>query len=66
MDYTILGDTVNVGARLCSIAGRGQTLLSATSYDAVAEIDGLIAERLEPIEMKGKAQLVQIYDVRGA
>lgn len=66
MDYTILGDTVNVGARLCAIAGRGQTLLSKASYDAVSGLDGIAATRLDPIEMKGKAQRVEIYDVRGA
>lgn len=65
MDYTILGDTVNVGARLCSIAGRGQTLLSEASFEAVATLGGLEAERLDPIEMKGKSRRVEIYDVRG-
>ena len=29
MDYTVLGDAVNLAARLCSHAARGQTLLSA-------------------------------------
>lgn len=66
MDYTILGDTVNVGARLCSIAGRGQTLLSETSFRAVADLDGIVATRLDPIDMKGKSRRVEIYDVRGA
>lgn len=66
MDYTILGDTVNVGARLCSLAGRGQTLLSESSYQEVAGLDGISAERLEPIEMKGKSRRVEIYEVRGA
>ncbi len=32
MDYTILGDTVNLGARLCSNAGRGEILLSERAY----------------------------------
>ncbi len=65
MDYTILGDTVNVGARLCSIAGRDQTLLSQVSYEAVAGLEGVSAVRLDPIEMKGKSHRVEIYDVRG-
>ncbi|MDG2305087.1 MAG: adenylate/guanylate cyclase domain-containing protein [Candidatus Binatia bacterium] len=66
IDYTILGDTVNVGARLCSVVGRGQTLLSATSYKAVAGLDGVSAVRLEPLEMKGKVRPVEVYDVSGA
>jgi len=65
MDYTILGDTVNVGARLCSAAGRGQTLLSAASYEGVIGLEGIELVRLEPIEVKGKARRIEVYDVRG-
>jgi len=32
MDYTILGDNVNLGARLCSYAGPGETVLSDNAY----------------------------------
>jgi len=32
MDYTILGDNVNLGARLCSYAGPGETVLSENAY----------------------------------
>ena len=31
MDYTVLGDHVNLAARLCSHAGPGQTLISAST-----------------------------------
>lgn len=66
MDYTILGDTVNVGSRLCSAAGRGQTLVSASSFEAVSGLDDIETIRLEPIEVKGKARLVEVWEVRGA
>lgn len=34
LQYTVIGDTVNVGARLCSLAGRGEIVCSDTIYRA--------------------------------
>jgi adenylate cyclase len=64
MDYTVLGDAVNLAARLCSHAGRGQTLVSSTTYAAVADKGGFAAEALPPIQVKGKRGSVVVYDVR--
>ena len=66
MDYTILGDTVNLGARLCSNAARGQILLSEAAYNEIENISWIKATKLEPIQVKGKSQPIQIYEVAGA
>jgi len=66
MDFTILGDTVNLGARLCSHAARGQTLLSEAARREIEGIAWIQTKRLEPIQVKGKAQPIQIYEVVGA
>lgn len=63
MDYTILGDTVNVGARLCSVAGRGQILLSEAAHEGVEEVAGIATRRLEPIEVKGKSRALDVFEV---
>jgi adenylate cyclase len=63
MDYTVLGDAVNLAARLCSHAAPGQTLLSADSYQAIADHPEFEAERLAPIAVKGKSGSVQVYAV---
>ena len=63
MDYTILGDTVNLGARLCSHAGRGQILLSEPAYRRLGEPGKFRAERLEPIRVKGKAAPIPVLSV---
>jgi len=66
MDFTILGDTVNLGARLCSHAARGQTLLSEATRMEIEGIAWIQTKKLEPIQVKGKSQPIRIYEVVGA
>ena len=63
MDYTIIGDNVNLGARLCSVAGKDEIIISQATYELAAE--HIIAEKLEPISVKGKAKPISIYRVTG-
>ncbi len=65
MDYTILGDNVNLGARLCSSAKAGQTIISENSYQRLQSnvIAGVTLRKLETIQVKGKAEPIQIYEV---
>jgi adenylate cyclase len=63
MDYTVIGDNVNLGARLCAAAGHGEIIISEATYDMVA--DKIAAEKLEPITVKGKAKPISIYRVTG-
>lgn len=63
MDYTVIGDNVNLAARLCSAAGKEEIIISDATYSLVSEqID---AERLEPISLKGKSKPIPIYRVTG-
>jgi|GEM_PF-490833 adenylate cyclase len=64
MDYTVLGDAVNVAARLCSRSNGGQTLIGATTYNVLADLEEFSIEALEPISLKGKTQPVPVFDVR--
>src|SRR5919106_1752472 len=66
MDYTVLGDAVNLAARLCSHAARGQTLLSADNWRTIAERPELTAEPLAPIAVKGKSEPVRVYAIHPA
>ncbi len=63
MDYTVIGDNVNLGARLCSAASREEIIISQVTYDLVA--DHVVAEKLEPISVKGKSKPIPIYRVTG-
>ena len=64
MDYTVLGDAVNVAARLCAHASRGQTLVSRSTCEAAGACDGFLVEALAPIQLKGKREPTVVYDVR--
>jgi len=63
MDYTVIGDNVNLAARLCAAAGKDEILISETTYEQVK--DEIKVEKLEPISVKGKANPVSIYRVIG-
>jgi len=63
LDYTAIGDTVNLAARLESNAKPGQILISKATYERVKERFQVTV--LEPIKVKGKENLVEIYQVEG-
>ena len=59
MDYTVIGDTVNLGARLCSAAGAGEILVSSTVWKETPKHYSY--KKLEPIKVKGKKNKVSVY-----
>lgn len=61
LDYTAIGDDVNLAARLESKAKPMQILISDKTYDMVK--DDVEVTTLEPIMVKGKEKPVQIYQV---
>lgn len=61
MDFTAIGDAVNLGARLCSAAGRGEVLISEAVRLEVGTAPGLLFTALDPILVKGKHDPIAIY-----
>jgi CheY-like chemotaxis protein len=65
MNYTVIGDTVNVASRLVGLAKAGEIIISKTIFQAIAEHQTLVAkvEDLPPVNLKGKSQAQQIYKI---
>jgi adenylate cyclase len=63
MDYTVIGDSVNLGARLCSAARPGQVLLSEFSVNSMSRTAGFKVLPLEPLVVKGKQDPVRVYEL---
>jgi adenylate cyclase len=61
LEYTVIGDTVNIAARLCSEAGPGEILVSGSLRQALSDPPGLAA--LEPLSLRGKAHAVPVFRV---
>ena len=61
MDYTIIGDTVNLGARLCSVAKPSEILISKSVYNEIKT--DFECKTLKPISVKGKKEKISIYSL---
>jgi len=62
MEYTAIGDIVNVAARLEAIARPGQILTTRGTKDRAR--DGFAYVALGPRALVGKADVVELYEVR--
>jgi adenylate cyclase len=61
LQYTVIGDTVNTGARLCSSAKPGQILISEETY---RQTEGGFETTLLPgLRVKGKEEELTVYQV---
>ena len=61
--YGVLGDEVNLAARLMQAAEPGQILVSDVAWQATT--DSFAGEALPPVRVKGKAEPITIFSVGG-
>ncbi|MFC0875349.1 adenylate/guanylate cyclase domain-containing protein [Saccharicrinis sp. FJH2] len=61
LDYTVIGDTVNVAQRLQASAGPGQILISENSYEKIKEFFN--CKQNGELSLKNKAKTMVTYEV---
>ncbi len=64
LDYTVIGDNVNLASRLCDTAGKKglyNILITESTFKYVKDI--IIYKEVEPIKVKGKEKPVKVYEV---
>jgi len=63
LQYTAIGDAMNVASRLVNVAGSGEIIISEHTYRACT--GRIEAASLPPVKVKGKAEELKIYRVGG-
>jgi hypothetical protein len=62
IEFTLIGPTVNLAARIERLAGRYQVFVSAETWQSIRHL--VCAVQLPPVLLKGKTQPVTIYSIR--
>ena len=63
MEYTVIGDRVNVASRLNSLAKAGEILISGFTFDHIQ--DKVMVTALPSQQLRGKSQPVRVYKMDG-
>lgn len=61
MEYTAIGDRVNLSSRLQGKAGGHQILVCSRTYEKAK--NHIQAKKLEPIMVKGKSMPIEVYEI---
>ena len=59
MNYTVIGDTINLGARLCSHAKSGEILISSSVKGVIS--NDYAFKKIPSIEVKGKSKPIDVW-----
>ena len=61
LDYTVIGDTVNIAQRLQSVAKQSQIIINEDAYQKVKE--SFSCNRVGEVTLKNKSNPMNVYEV---
>ncbi|MDX2099601.1 MAG: adenylate/guanylate cyclase domain-containing protein [Leptolyngbyaceae cyanobacterium bins.59] len=62
IQYTNIGDTMNVASRICGVAKAGEIVISRSTLEKL-HTPNLIVEPLPPVQVKGKEAPLELYRI---
>ena len=63
MNYTVIGDSVNLASRLCSVAASDEIIVSETVWKHVKDLKIFKSKKLKPVKVKGKVKPIEIKEI---
>ena len=63
MNFTVIGDSVNLASRLCSVAASDEIIVSDAVWKQVKANKLFKGKKLSPVKVKGKAKPIQIKEI---
>lgn len=58
-NYTVLGERVNLAARLCSVARRGEIVIGPATRELLGDL--IAAEEMDPLQLKGFSESIRAF-----
>lgn len=63
MQYTVVGDSVNLASRLCSVAGPGQIVITEETYEYPDLKNHIVTMKHEQMNLRGKTKPINSFVV---